>query len=83
MAGLLDVLKPRTCPFGHGEMGPVEGFWALAGVNITPGAGTVNALQALFAPTPPKITPNNQGFVLRAWKCQTCGNVQLFDSGEA
>ncbi len=72
--GMLD----KACPYGHGQLQPVGGWWALTGVNVRP----VNALASLFAPGA-SITPNNQALALQVWRCPKCGNVQLFDTGGA
>lgn len=74
MAGGLLGLFDKTCPYGHGRMQAVDGWWALTGVHVR----QANALATLFAPGA-SITANNQALALEVWRCPSCGNVQLFD----
>ena len=79
MSGLLSM-PLQDCPYGHGSMIAIDGLWALTGVN-PPQAQPRNPLETLFATAAPRFTPNNRALVLQAWRCPTCGAVQLFDRG--
>lgn len=68
-----------NCPFGHGLMESLEGWWALTGMDVT--RATPSRLGD--DPAIPEVTRNQRAYVLKAWRCPVCGNVQLFDSAVA
>ncbi len=71
----LFVVVPRDCPYGHGTLETLEGWWALEGVNV------LSAQQSRARGGPDRVSFNTNGryFALRARKCSECGLVMLFD----
>jgi hypothetical protein len=63
-----------TCPYGHGALLEQEGWWVLQGV----APKQTNALTALVS-KPNALVPNGKALALQAWRCPSCGAVQLFD----
>lgn len=60
----------RTCRYGHGPLGEEPNNWALTGMNVfgdsAPPPGQSNVI-------------NGQAYILRLFRCKTCGYCELID----
>lgn len=61
-----------SCKYGHGQMIGIEGNWTLVGVGPHSEAPTSRKLSAQ--------EDNGLFFMVKAWRCRTCGYMEIFDS---
>ncbi len=65
----------RDCPYGHGALEALDGWWALRSVNLR----SAEQSRALGGPHQVTLTINSRYLALKAHRCKECRMVLLFD----
>ena len=71
-------IKPfvsRECPYGHGPLETLTGWWALQGVHVR----TPEQTTEIGGPDEMTVGQTGTAYALRLRHCKDCGLVLLFD----
>lgn len=72
----------RTCRYGHGALVRDPGWWSLQGVEFVAKRSKKEQAPGVEAMDDENVSDIPQAYVLRLWRCPTCGYVELFDNME-
>lgn len=65
----------RDCPYGHGPLETLAGWWALQGADVR----TIQQSEAAGGPSNITMGDNGRAFLVKIRRCADCGLVMMFD----